>query len=314
MVSPESPVSYSCTRLIMLLLQQLISGLMVGGLYALVAVSFTLVIGVLNFLNFSLPGIFMLGGMTCWAFIASGTLPWWAAIPAALVVCILASLLVERFTYRFMKMRFGDATEHAMPLVSSLGFLILFQGLVLIEFGPELQYFPSPWQDPNLRIGSLVVGIPQLASLVLALIMVTSLSIFLKKSQMGRAIRAIAESPDTAALLGIRVKQIVPAIFVISGILTGLAGILFALNYLQVSPRMGDEVANLAISAMVLGGLGNVWGAVVGGLLIGLIEVLAHHFIGAEFVQAALWGFLLLVIIARPQGLFGGTKISKGKF
>lgn len=298
----------------MLLLQQLISGLMVGGLYALVAVSFTLVIGVLNFLNFSLPGIFMLGGMSCWAFIASGTLPWWAAIPAALIVCILASLLVERFTYRFMKMRFGDATEHATPLVSSLGFLILFQGLVLIEFGPELQYFPSPWQDPNLRIGSLVVGIPQLASLGLALIMVTSLSIFLKKSQMGRAIRAIAESPDTAALLGIRVKQIVPAIFVISGILTGLAGILFALNYLQVSPRMGDEVANLAISAMVLGGLGNVWGAVVGGLLIGLIEVLAHHFIGAEFVQAALWGFLLLVIIARPQGLFGGSKISKGKF
>ena len=295
-------------------IQQLISGLMLGGLYALVAVSFTLVIGVLNFLNFSIPGIFMLGGMLSWAMIRYGEVHWMVAVLIALLGCVAASLLVERFTYRFMKMRFGDATEHATPLVSSLGFLILFQGLVLIQWGPEMEYFPSPWTDPNIRFGGMIMGIPQLVSLVLALSLVTGLSLVLNRTQIGRAIRAIAESPDTAVLLGIRVDRIVPAVFIISGLLTGAAGVLFALNYLQVSPRMGDEIANISISAMVLGGLGNVWGAVIGGLILGVLESMAVQFVGASFLKVAVWGFLLIVIVVRPQGLFGGSNISKGKF
>lgn len=298
----------------MQLVQQLISGLMLGSLYALVAVSFTLVIGVLNFLNFSIPGIFMLGGMVSWGLMHYGGIDWYLAMGLALLVCVAASLLVERFTYRFMKTRFGDATEHATPLVSSLGFLTLFQGLVLVEWGPEMQYFPSPWTDPNLRFGDLVVGIPQLASLVLALVLVTGLSLLLSRTGLGRAIRAIAESPDTANMLGIRVSRIVPSVFVISGLLAGVAGVLFSLNYLQVSPRMGDEIANLAISAMVLGGLGNVWGAVIGGIFLGLVQVLAIQLFGADFLRAILWGLLLAIIVVRPQGLFGGAKISKGKF
>jgi branched-chain amino acid transport system permease protein len=298
----------------MLLLQQTISGLMLGGLYALLAVSFTLVIGVLNFLNFSIPGIFMLGGMLSWAALAGLKLHWALAVAAALAACVLASLLVERFTYRFMRNRFGDATEHATPLVSSLGFLVLFHGLVIIQFGTEMHYFPSPWSDPNIRMADLVIGIPQLASMFFSLALVSALSLLMTKTQLGRAIRAIAESPDISTLLGIRVNRIVPAIFVITGLLTGMAGILFSLNYLQVSPRMGDEIANMSISAMVLGGLGNVWGAVIGGLLLGLLETLAIHFAGADYLKVIVWGFLFILIVVRPQGLFGGTKISKGKF
>ncbi len=298
----------------MLLLQQFISGLMLGGLYALVAVSFTLVIGVLNFLNFAIPSIFMLGGMLSWALLRFGHVPWFVAVAGALIVCIVASLLVERFTYRFMRTRFGDATEHATPLVSSLGFLVLFQGLVLIKWGPELQYFPSPWTDPNVRLGSIVMGIPQIVSLVLSLGLVTATTLLLDRTQLGRAIRAIAENPDTALLLGVRVNRIVPAVFVISGVLAGVAGVLFALNYLQVSPRMGDEISNIGISAMVLGGLGSIWGALVGGLLLGILQSLAIHFAGADYLKLIIWGFLFLLIILRPEGLFGGTKLSKGKF
>lgn len=298
----------------MLLVQQIVSGLMLGGIYALVAVSFTLVIGVLNFLNFSIPGIFMLGGMVSWALISFFGLNWIAAVVGALAVCVAASLLVERFTYRFMKMRFGDATEHAIPLVSSLGFMVLFQGLVLIEWGTDLHYFPSPWTDPNLRIGGIVIGIPQIVSLVLSFSLVAGLTLLLSRTQLGRAIRAIAESPDTATLLGIKVGQIVPAVFVITGLLTGAAGVLFAVNYLQVSPRIGDEVAPMSMAAMVIGGLGNVWGAIVGALLLGLIEALAIHFAGADYLRVIIWGMLLLLLIVRPQGLFGHNAISKGKF
>jgi branched-chain amino acid transport system permease protein len=298
----------------MLLLQQTISGLMLGGLYALIAVSFTLMIGVLNFLNFSIPGIFMLGGMMSWAFIKQVGLPWPAAVAIALVVCIAASLLVERATYRFMRTRFGDVTEHAIPLVSSLGFLVLFQGIMQILWGADLQYFPSPWRDPNLRLDGLVIGIPQLISLALSLILVAALTLLLKRTQLGRAIRAIAEAPDTATLLGVRVARIVPAVFVMTGVMAGLAGVLFALNYLQVSPRIGDEIAPFGMAAMVIGGLGSVWGAIAGGLLLGLIEELTIQIFGAQYLKIIVWGFLFVLLVIRPQGLFGRAVTLKGKF
>ncbi|MBO1080150.1 branched-chain amino acid ABC transporter permease [Roseomonas haemaphysalidis] len=298
----------------MILLQQVINGLMLGGLYALVAVSFTFVIGMLNFLNFSIPGLFMLGGMLSWALMVPYGLPWWAAVPIALVAGIAASLLVERFTYRYMRTRFGDATEHAIPLVSSIGFLILFQGLVQIQWGAELHSFPSPWQDTSMRLGGLLISIPQVVSLALALALVFGLTVLLRSSALGRQLRAVAESPDTAQLLGIDLPKLIPAVFVVAGLLSALAGVLFALNYQQVSPIMGDEISSFAMAAMVVGGLGNVWGAIAGGLLLGLLEVLTIFFFGAKVIKLAVWGALFLLILIRPQGLFGRPSVGKGKF
>jgi branched-chain amino acid transport system permease protein len=298
----------------LILIQQLISGVTLGGLYALLALSFTFVIGVLNFLNFSLPGIFMLGGMTSWVLIALYGVDWRLSIIAAVIVGAAASLLVERFTYRFMRVRFGDATEHAIPLVSSIGFLILFQGIVAIRYGGDLKTFPSPWPDPNLRFAGLIVSIPNVLSLVLAIVSVALLAVFLKRTEIGRAIRAIAENPDTATVLGIDVHRIVPAVFAITGVFSSLAGVLFALNYLQVSSHMGDDIAPAGIAAMVIGGLGNVWGAVIGGVLIGLLEVLSGFFLGAKFIKVVIWGALLLLLAFRPSGIFGHTAVGKGKF
>ena len=123
-----------------------------------------------------------------------------------------------------------------------------------------------------------------------------------------------AENPDVATLFGVNVVRIVPSVFLITGVLCGLAGAIFAVNYHVVTPFMGDEVAIKSIAAMVLGGLGNIWGAVAGGLLVGLAEVLSIHFFGAETVQIIVWGLLLAVLVIRPQGLFGHTAIGKGKF
>ncbi|EHL95390.1 branched-chain amino acid ABC transporter, permease protein [Acetobacteraceae bacterium AT-5844] len=298
----------------MIFLQQVINGLMLGGLYALVAVSFTFVIGMLNFLNFSIPGIFMLGGILSWAFMVPGGLPWYAAVPLALLAGIAASLLVERFTYRYMRARFGDATEHAIPLVSSMGFLILFQGLVQIQWGAELHSFPSPWQDTSLRIGGLLISIPQVISLALAMALVFGLTVILGRTSLGRSLRAVAESPDTAQLLGIDLPRLIPAVFIVTGLFSALAGVLFALNYLQVSHVMGDEIASFAMAAMVVGGLGNVWGAIAGGLLLGLMEVMTIFFFGAKVIKVAVWGALFLLILVRPQGLFGKPAVGKGKF
>ena len=285
-----------------MLAQQIVNGLMLGGIYMLVAVAFTLSIGILDFLNFSIPGLFMLGGVSSWLLIEAGW-PWGLAIALALVIVALASLVVERFTYRWMK-----GSDPEVPLVSSLGFLILFENLMLIQAGSDQQAFPRIFPDFNLRLAGLVLGVPQLISLVLAVGLVALLHRILKTTRIGRQVRAIAENPETAAILGIDVDRIVAVIFVLSGTLAALAGVLFAFNYLQVSPFMGGEVGLKGISAMIVGGMGNVWGAVIGGLLIGLTEVLSISFLGADFVDITVYGLLLLLLILRPQGLFGGAR------
>lgn len=297
----------------MLILQQLISGLMIGGIYVMVAVAFTLTIGMLNFLNFTIPALFMLSGMVAWGLTTVG-IHWALALLGGVATATVASLIVERFTYRYMRVRYGDATEHALPLVSSLGFLIVFEHLVLIVLGSEIQRFPNPFDSADIHIGNLIIGIPQLASLILALLIVWGLSTMLKRSRMGRALRSIAENPDTSTLMGVNVNYIVPVVFIITGLMAGIAGMLFTLNYAAVNAYMGDEVAAKAIAGMVIGGLGNIWGAIAGGLIIGVTEVLAIHFFGADIVKIPIWGLLLLLLVIKPSGLFGHTAIGKGKF
>ncbi len=302
------------------LAQQIVSGLMLGGIYVAVAVAFTLTIGVLNFLNFTIPTMFMLTGMVAWGLarwglpfgLFPGGLHWAPALLGGIATAIVASLIVERFTFRYLKTRHGDATEHAIPLVSSLGFLLIFEHLVLIVLGSEAQSFPVRFRL-DLHIGPLVVGMPQLASLLLSLAVVFWLSWLLQSTRTGRALRSIAESPDTATLLGVEVSRIVPIVFLLSGLLCGVAGALFVVNYSDVSPFMGDHVGTKAIAAMVLGGIGSIWGAIAGGLLVGLMETLGIHFFGGDAAQVVVWAALLAAIILRPQGLFGGSRIGKGK-
>ncbi|MCY4244332.1 MAG: branched-chain amino acid ABC transporter permease, partial [Gammaproteobacteria bacterium] len=288
--------------------QQLINGLMLGGIYVLVAVAFTLTIGILNFLNFSIPGVFMLAGVFTWALLKAGV-HWSLAVAGALVVGAAASLLVERCTYSWMR-----SSDHYVPLVSSMGFLILFENLVLVQWGSDLQRVVLPFSDLNIRYASLVVSIPQLLSLTLAVCLVVALRALLLKTQMGRALRAVAESATTAEILGIGVTRLVPAVFIIGGLFAALAGMLFALNYQQVHPYMGEEVALKGISAMVIGGMGNVWGAVLGGLLIGLAEVLSIHFLNADFVDFFVYGLLLVILFFKPTGLLGASKSVQEKF
>lgn len=301
-------------------LQQIVNGLMLGGILAFVAVGFTLTIGMLNFLNFTIPALFMLAAMTLWALATAGGHPfglglhWLAAAALAVAVTIAASLIIERFTYRFMKTKYGDATEHALPLVSSLGFLLIFEHLVVTLWGTEPQRLNLPFAETDVHVGGLVFGVPQLLSLVLAFALVALLRLLLARTRLGRALRAIAENPDAATLMGIEVNRIVPVVFVITGVLTALAGILYAASYRTVSPFIGDAVAADAIAGMVLGGLGNVWGAIVGGLFVGMVKVLAISSFGAEIEKIPVWGLLLLILVFKPTGLFGHTKIGKGKF
>lgn len=304
----------------MLLLQQIINSIMLGSVYVTVAVAFTLTIGILNFLNFTIPTLFMLTGMAGWALAywglpmgLSGPLPWPLALIIGIALAVLASLVVERFTFRYLKTKYGDSTEHAIPLVSSLGFLLVLENLVQIGYGNDSQRFPGPDADLTLDIGGLFVRIPQLVSLFVTIAIVVGLTLLLKRSRIGRGLRAIAENPEAANILGVDTARVVPIVFMLTGLLCGLAGALFAVNYGEVSPFMGEDIGTKAIAGMVIGGLGSIWGAVLGGLVVGLLEMMTVHFFGADTVQVVVWGALLLTLIAYPQGLLGHNSIGKGK-
>lgn len=279
--------------------QQIINGLMLGGIYVLIAVAFTLAIGVLNFLNFSIPGTFMIGGMLSWGLMHLGW-HWSVAFGGALFVAAVFGLLVYWLTYRPSK-----NSDPEVPLVSSLGFLVLIENMAIIYLGSDQQSFPQLITDFNMRIGAVVIGGAQLLSLVVSLGVVLALSLFLKKSNSGRRIRAIAENRSTAALLGINVGALVPKLFIFSALFTALGGILFAISYLQVSPFMGESVGFKGVSAMIIGGMGSIWGAIIGGLLIGLVEVLSIHWVGSDVVNICVYGLLLVLLIVRPEGLLG---------
>ena len=281
--------------------QQVVNGLMLGSVYALVAVAFTFSIGVLNFLNFSIPGLFMVAGMLTWFFLKNA-IPWPIAAALAIASGGLLALLVERFTYRLM-----SRSEHFVPLVTSMAFLILFENLALIAWGSDLQRVSLPFGSVSFAVGPTVVAVPQLLSLACAVLAVACLDLLLKKTKTGRGLRTIAEDAETAAMLGVNVRRVVPVVFVAGGLFTALSGVLFAFNYQQASPFMGEEVALKGIAAMVIGGMGNIWGAILGGLLIGVVETFSIHLFGARTVDIGVYGLLLAILFVRPTGLLGGA-------
>ena len=280
--------------------QQFINGLMLGSVYAMVAVALTLSIGVLNFLNFSIPGLFMIGGMAFWAMTRAGV-PWPLAIVGTLAITAAISLIVERFTWRWLR-----GAEPFVPLVSSMAFLILFEHLAVVIWGSEMRPLPILFAGVDWRIGRYIVSVPQLIGLGLSFASILGLAFALRHTRLGRGLRTIAEDSDTALLLGVEVNQLVPVVFVLAGLFAAVAGALFAIDYRQVHPFMGDAIGLKGISAMIVGGMGNVWGAIIGGLIIGIAEVLSVGYIGANFVDISVFGLLLVLLMVRPTGLFGG--------
>jgi branched-chain amino acid transport system permease protein len=163
----------------------------------------------------------------------------------------------------------------------------------------------------NWRFAGRVIGVPQLVGLVCSAGLIATLSLLLKHTRFGRALRTIAEDSETALMLGVDINRVAAAVFVVAGLFAAFAGILFALNYRQVHPFMGEAVGLKAIAAMIVGGMGNIWGSIVGGLVIGLAEVFAIRYFGADFVDIAVFGLLLFILFVRPTGLFRGMQIAR---
>ncbi|WP_459615672.1 branched-chain amino acid ABC transporter permease [Bordetella sp. 2513F-2] len=291
-----------------MLAQQFINGILLGGIYVLVAVAFSICWGFLGFLNFSIPALFTIGGFGLWMFMQQ-SLSWSSALILSIGLAAVVSLIVERSTYRFQR-----NAGPIIPLVSSLGFLILIENIMLAVYGSEGRAVERPFGNPNWYTGDVVISIPQTLGLMFAIAMVAIFSVLLSKTRYGRGIRALAENSDTATILGIRIERLVPLVFGIAGVFSAVAGVLFTVSYSQVSPFIGDQVAMKGLAAMVLGGMGSIWGAVLGGLIIGIVEVMAISLWSADFVKIAVYGVLLILLILKPNGLFGAARVYQEKF
>ena len=297
------------------LLQQIINGLVLGSMYALVALGYTMVYGIINLINFAHGEVLMVGALTSWTVLrvlAGSGLPGWVmlliSLVAAIVVCAALNYLIEKIAYRPLR----NAPRLA-PLITAMGMSLLLQTLAMIIWQPSTKPYPILLPSEPYFIGGAVINLTQILILLVTAITLAGLMYLVNRTKLGRAMRATAENPRVAALMGVRPDQVISATFIIGAALAALAGVMYAANYGTVQHTMGFLPGLKAFTAAVFGGIGNLAGAVVGGVLLGLIEALGAGYIGAltggvlgsQYVDIFAFLVLILVLTVRPQGLLG---------
>ncbi|MHB8354258.1 MAG: branched-chain amino acid ABC transporter permease, partial [Burkholderiales bacterium] len=287
------------------LTQQIVNAISLGSVYALFALGFTLVFGILGVINLSHGGIFMLGAYAALLLISQFDLPLWIALPSAMVFSGLVGLLIDVLILKRLRQR---GAPHLMPMIATIGAAILMTSLAQGLFGAEARRFPLEWFNEDvLKLGSVTIPMLQVGITTLSIVLMVLMMWVLKRTSLGQALRAIAESPRAAALLGIPVERLFHLTSFIAAALGGTAGILIGLSFNAISPFMGQPMLHKGIAAIILGGLGDVRGAVLGGLFLGVAEVFAVTFLSSEYRDALSFGLLFLMLLWRPQGLFGAS-------
>ena len=287
--------------------QQLVNGLMLGASYALVAIGYTLIFGVLNLLYFAQGEVFMVGAFVGLYLVVDAGANIYGAIFGAMVICgALGAVAV------FVAVRPVGKDRPLAPLISTIGLTIILQNLAVYIFGGQQMAFPETMEQRLYRLGPVTVSSAQLFILTVAIALMVLLWLFIARTKLGRAIRATAENHETAALLGVDVDRVVLITFIIGSGIAGVAGVLDGIKNSNISPFMGLGAAVKGLIVMLLGGLGNVPGAMVAGLMLGMIEILSAAYIGTA--ERDLFSFLILILILlwRPTGLFGTRTVEQG--
>ena len=298
-------------------LQQVINGLVLGSMYALVALGYTMVYGIINLINFAHGEVLMVGALTSWTVI--GLLQTqWPGLPESLlllislvVACVVAAVLnvlIERVAYRRLRMAPKLAT-----LITAIGMSILLQTMAMIIWKPNYKPFPTLLPDEPFHLAGAVITPTQVAILVVTALSLAVLTYIVNATRLGRAMRATAENPKVASLMGVNPDQVIAATFAIGAVLAAIAGVMWASNYDTVQHAMGFLPGLKAFTAAVFGGIGNLAGAVVGGVLLGLIEAIGSGYIGhftggvlgSHYADVFAFVVLIIMLTLRPSGLLG---------
>ena len=299
------------------LLQQIINGLVLGSMYALVALGYTMVYGIIGLINFAHGDVLMVGALTSWTIIgwmtsASPDLPGWLvlllATVIAMVVCAALNYSIEKLAYRPLR-----NSPRLAPLITAIGMSLLLQTMAMIIWQPNPKAYPGMLSREPIEFAGAVISVTQIVILATTAITLAFLMWLVNKTNLGRAMRATAENPRVAALMGIKPDVVISATFIIGAMLAAIAGVMWASNYGTVQHAMGFMPGLKAFVAAVMGGIGNLAGAVVGGIALGLIESLGAGYLGeltggvlgSQYVDIFAFIVLALVLTLRPSGLLG---------
>ncbi|KGG86258.1 MULTISPECIES: branched-chain amino acid ABC transporter permease [Comamonas] len=300
-----------------ILLQQIINGLVLGSMYALIALGYTMVYGIIQLINFAHGEVLMVGALTSWSCIglmqeAMPYLPGWLILLiAAIIACVVAASLnfvIEKVAYRPLR-----NSPRLAPLITAIGVSILLQTLAMIIWKPNYKAYPTLLSSTPYEIGTAVITPTQILVLVVTAIALATLMYLVNYTRLGRAMRATAENPRVAALMGVKPDMVISATFIIGAVLAAIAGIMYASNYGTAHHTMGFLPGLKAFTAAVFGGIGNLAGAVVGGLLLGLIESIGSGYIGdltggvlgSQYTDIFAFIVLIIILTLRPSGLLG---------
>jgi branched-chain amino acid transport system permease protein len=283
--------------------QQIVNGLFLGSIYALFALGYTLVFGVLDILNLAHQAVFMLCAYAALLVVVHLHLPIYLAFPAAVLAGGLLGILIDRIAFRPLR---GRSDSNISGLISSIALATILEAVGLQLFGPDVERFPlGTVPDRSLRIGDAIVSELQVVIIGIALAMLAVLTFLLRRTRLGRQIRAVAESPLAARILGVNVDRVIAASFFISSALGSASGVLFGLAFNNVAPDMGRAVELKGLAVIILGGMGSMPGAAIAGFALGLLEVFTVAKLGSSYRDAIAFGVLFLVLVLRPRGLLG---------
>ena len=300
-----------------ILLQQIINGLVLGSMYALVALGYTMVYGIINLINFAHGEVLMVGALTSWSVIGMmrDSMPWapgWVILLlATLIACVVAASLnftIEKVAYRPLR-----NSPKLSTLITAIGMSILLQTVAMIIWKPNYKAYPALLPTDPIAIGGAVITPTQIMILGVTAISLAVLMWLVNATRLGRAMRATAENPRVAALMGVKPDVVISATFIIGAVLAAIAGVMFASNYGTAQHAMGFIPGLKAFTAAVFGGIGNLSGAVVGGILLGLIESIGSGYLGqltggvlgSQYTDILAFIVLIIILTLRPSGLMG---------
>ena len=300
-----------------ILLQQIINGLVLGSMYALIALGYTMVYGIIQLINFAHGEVLMIGAITSWSCIGMmqeampGAPGWLVLLLATVIACAVAAALnfsIEKIAYKRLR-----NSPRLAPLITAIGMSLLLQTIAMIIWKPNYKPYPTLLPMTPFEIGGAVITSTQVLILAVTAVALGAMVYLVNYTKLGRAMRATAENPRVAALMGVKPDMVISATFIIGAVLATIAGIMYASNYGTVQHTMGFLPGLKAFTAAVFGGIGNLTGAVVGGLLLGLIESIGSGYIGdltggvlgSHYTDIFAFIVLIIILTLRPSGLLG---------
>lgn len=284
-------------------LANLINGISLGSVYAIIALGYTMVYGIAKMLNFAHGDVIMVGAYVAFTVISTMHLPIWAGVLLSILICTVLGMTIEKIAYKPLR----NAGSPLAVLITAIGVSYFLQNLALLIFGSNTKSFTSVVNVENLVLfnGELIITGETLVTIISCIVIMICLTLFINKTKSGQAMLAVSEDKGAAQLMGINVNKTIALTFAIGSGLAAVAGVLLCSTYPSLSPYTGSMPGIKAFVAAVFGGIGSIPGALVGGILLGVIEILSKYYISSQLSDAIVFGMLIIVLLLKPTGIFG---------